>query len=239
MSNFNNTDDLIQEIKKNLKKTSLETRIDHPFTKKILWDKFTKEFMFLHNKEFLQSENIIENIKPIFYYFLQSKEFFTCENLRDDVSAPSFNKGLLLFGNVGVGKSHIMMVFRTMFKNYKPHRFIITPTSDVVDEYEATKSPDDRKHFFKKQTSATVLFDDLNSEKIANNFGHINIMKEIILRRHNLNKKTHLIMNPICGFENDINGSLLKLGENYDQRTVDRMYEMYNVIEFKGKSLRR
>lgn len=243
MENLNlqskNNSTVFNQIKIELKNTSLRTRRDHPFTKESLSKVFRYEFYKLHGKKF-QCDNIIsKNIEPIFLYFLESEAFFDCENLRQNISAPSFRKGLLLFGNVGVGKSHIMMVFQKLFAKYQPHRFVIIPTNEVVDKYEAIKTPEDRQLFYKIHTNSTILFDDLNSEKMANNYGHVNIMKEIILRRNTLNKKTHLTMNPLPGFENDINGSLLKLGDNYDQRMVDRLYEMFNIIELKGKSLRR
>ncbi|GAA4235707.1 hypothetical protein GCM10022291_18330 [Postechiella marina] len=232
--------DIYEQIKQNTKQSSIETKRQHPYSKVDLWKAFQKEYLILHSKTFLYNDdNVIKNIKPLFCYFLESDAFFECRHLRTDISAPSFKKGLLLFGNVGVGKSHIMQTFQSLFAKYQPHRFTMTPTHEVVDKYEATKSPEDRNHFYKTFTNGTILFDDLNSEKVANNFGHVNIMKEVILRRCTLNKKTHLIMNPLPGFEDDTNGSLLKLGDNYDQRMVDRFYEMFNIIELKGKSMRR
>ena len=121
-----------------------------------------------------------------------------------------------------------MKVFEKIFKKYPPHRFKIIETYKVVDKYEGIVTRADRDYFNQSFTNGTILFDDLNSEKIANNYGHVNIMKDILIRRSGTNNKTHLTMNPIPGFENDINGSLLSLGENYDQRMVDRLYEMCN-----------
>ncbi|MBR9845290.1 MAG: hypothetical protein GYB35_03870 [Algicola sp.] len=231
--------DIISIIKNDLKRKSLETKRNHPFNKAQLWKLFKHVFEDMFGKPFLCDDIIAQNLAPIFYYFLESEKFFNCENLRSDISAPSFNKGLLLFGNVGVGKTRIMQVFEKIFRMYKPHKFSIIPTYKVVEKYEDTKSSEDRKYFYNSLTNGVILFDDLNSEKIANNYGQINIMKEILIRRNSENKKTHLTINPIPGFEGDINGSLLKLGDNYDHRTIDRLYEMFNVIEFKGKSMRR
>ncbi|MDO5978994.1 hypothetical protein [Flavivirga spongiicola] len=238
-SNTNESNNIFNQIKISLKNISLEKKRDHPFNKDILWKLFLTEFHNLQGKPFLYDDIIAKNIEPIFHYFLESDTFFNCENLRSDISAPSFRKGLLLFGNVGVGKTHIMEVFELIFKKYRPHRFKIIPTYKVVEKYEDIETSEDRKLFYKNFTTGTILFDDLNSEKMANNYGHVNIMKEILIRRSSLDYKTHLTINPLSGLENDINGSLLKLGDHYDQRMADRLYENFNVIQFNGKSMRR
>ncbi|WP_418604602.1 hypothetical protein [Hwangdonia sp.] len=244
-SHPNHNSDIFNIIKKNLKDQSLETKRNHPFNKQVLWNMFTHEFQLMFERPFLHDDIVKKNIEAIFYYFLESDKFFECQNLQKDEPAPSFKKGLLLFGNVGVGKTHIMMVFEKIFKNYPPHRFTVIPTYKVVDKYESIITSADKDFFYQSFTNGTILFDDLSSEKMANNFGHVNIMKEVLIRRSaiksssKMNTKTHLTMNPLPGFENDVNGSLLGLGENYDQRMVDRMYEMFNVIQFNGKSMRR
>lgn len=235
----NHDPNIFNQIKINLKNASLETKREHPFNKKVLWNLFISEYLALFNKPFLCDDVVARNIEAIFHYFLESEEFFNCQNLRSDISAPSFKKGLLLFGNVGVGKTHIMMVFERIFKKYPPHRFTVIPTYEVVDKYEGIITRADKDFFYQSFTKGTILFDDLNSEKIANNYGHVNIMKDVLVRRCGTNNKTHLTINPIPGFENNINGSLLGLGENYDQRMVDRLYEMFNVIQLTGKSMRR
>jgi DNA replication protein DnaC len=238
-SNTNDRKDIFNQIRINLKKNSIETKREHPFNKDYLWKLFKNEFGCLFGKPFFYDNVVAKNIEPIFHYFLESENFFNCENLRSDISAPTFKKGLLLIGNVGVGKTHVMEVFESVFKKYPPHRFKIVPTYKVVEKYEDIKTSEDRKFFYQTYTTGTILFDDLNSEKIASNFGHVNIMREILIRRSTINQKTYLTLNPFPGFENDLNQSLLNLGENYDQRMVDRLYEMFNIIEFKGKSMRR
>lgn len=231
--------DIIKLVKRSIKSSSLETRKEHPFNKKYLWVLFKKEFKNLFGKRFLCDPGVAKNIEPIFYYFLESEKFFECPNLRFDISEPSFKKGLLLIGGVGVGKTHIMETFQSLFRKYTPHRFNIMPTFDVVDKYEGINTKDDRIFFYQSLTKGTILFDDLNGERMANNYGRINVMKDILGRRYAANIKTHLTLNYLPGCENDISASLLKLGEVYDQRIIDRMYEMFNIIQFKGLSMRR
>lgn len=230
--------DIINQIKENFRTNSIMSKKEHPFTKNDLWKIFNLEFKNLFSKPFFIDNEIAKNLAPIFYYFLESEKFFSCENLRSDITAPSFKKGLLLFGNIGVGKTQTMLVFERIFRKYSPHRFTVSPTYEVVDKYEDIKTIEDRNFFYKYYCNGTILFDDLNAEKMANNYGKVNVLKDLIIRRSASQKKTHLTLNPLPGFDNDINGSLLNLGEIYGQRMVDRMYEMFNVIQLKRKSIR-
>lgn len=235
-----NCGNIIGQIKMNITKQSVLNKQSHPFDIYSLWNMFKLEFEKMYGTEFLVDENVRNNILPVFYYFLENDQFFKCNNLLGgEISAPSFQKGLLLFGNVGVGKTNIMRVFESLFSNYLPHRFKIIPTYKVVDQYEEIVTRDDRRYFYDYFQKGTILFDDLTSEKIANNFGNLNIMNEVFKRRYDSNKKTHLILNPIQNFENDVRGSLDKLGDKYDERNIDRWYSMFNVVVFKGKSMRR
>ncbi len=231
---------IISQIKMNITKKSVLNKRSHPFDINSLWSMFKVEFEKMFGTEFLVDDIVRNNILPVFYYFMESELFFECENLMgNEISAPSFQKGLLLFGNVGVGKTNIMHVFERIFSNYLPHRFKIIPTYKVVDQYEDIVTREDRRYFYDYYQKGNILFDDLNSEKTANNFGHLNIMKEVFKRRYDANKKTHLILNPLVDFENDVMGSLEKLGETYDKRNIDRWYSMFNVVVFNGKSMRR
>ncbi|WP_027127099.1 ATP-binding protein [Gelidibacter mesophilus] len=231
--------DIIGQLRQNIIKDSLKGRQSHPFDKKKLWKIFQSEFKNLFGKEFLYDDIILHNIAPIFYYFLESDQFFKCQYLRADISTPSFKKGLLLLGNVGVGKTHIMMVFEKIFSRYPPHRFKIYSTQDLVNEYEGLANLGDKNYFKQKHSSGIVLYDDLNSERLAKDFGFVNIMDEIIKKRYSEGKKTHLTLNPIPGSENDPLRTIQELSKNYDERTVDRLFDMFNIIEFKGKSMRR
>lgn len=238
MNSLIKCENIIEQIRHNITSNSIKNKKVHPFDKNQLWKIFKNEFEKMFSKEFLIDENIIKNIQPIFHYFIESEEFFKCENLQVKNAAPSFEKGLLIFGSVGVGKTNVMHVFEKIFSNYLPHRFIIIPTYKVVDEYEDISTKDDRKYFYNKYSLGTFLFDDFNSERLANNYGRVDIMRELIIRRYDEKKKTHLILNPLPNYENDIFGSLNSMDTN-DQRVLDRFYSMFNVIVFKGKSLRR
>ena len=240
VGNKNSSCDIIcKKIIENVKNKELCNKIEHPYNKKWLWEQFRFEFESLTGMSFEYTNNYIkENLSAIFLYFMNDLSFFSSENLFSEDVAPSFNKGLFLVGKVGFGKTKFMSCFETLFKGYKPHSYKLVSVDDVVDDYEAIKFPYDKQYFYKKYTQGIILFDDLHSEKIANNYGLANTMKEIIMRRSRKNLKTHFTMNPIEGFEDDPKGNLLALESVYGARVVDRLFNMCNYINLNGRSKR-
>jgi len=213
--------------------------VEHPFDKDKLWKWFLSYFKEINGIEFQYTESYMNiNYASLFLYFLNDMSFLKCQNLYQHRLAPNFNKGLLIVGKVGVGKTAIMKVFEKMFMNYKPHRFKIIETYKVVEEYESLRTPNCKQEFYRRYSIGDILFDDLNSERIANNFGKVNVMQEIIFRRHNNGYKTHFTMNPFPGFEDSPEQNLLRLEDFYDARVADRLFEMCNYITIRGKSKR-
>ncbi|OIQ22174.1 MAG: hypothetical protein BM557_02020 [Flavobacterium sp. MedPE-SWcel] len=89
-------------------------------------------------------------------------------------------------------------------------------------------------------------FDDLKTERIASNYGKVNIFKELLEERYNRvdpktkkRLKTFVTCNFKEGFEDNLEKAVDEFGEKYGSRVWDRMFEMFNIIEFKGKSFRR
>ncbi|WP_339626077.1 hypothetical protein [uncultured Winogradskyella sp.] len=239
--NEKNTDcDVIcGSIIENIRKKCSSNKTNHPFSKEWLWEEFKMKFQTLTGLPFEYTENYVkENLSAVFLYFMNDISFLSCENLYKKDVAPSFNKGLLLVGKVGFGKTKIMTSFESVFKGYKPHNFKIVSVDDVVDDYEAIKSPQEKIDFYNNYTRGTMLFDDLYSEKLASNYGQTNTMKEIIMRRSRKNLKTHFTMNPVEGYEDNPKGNLLALETFYGSRVVDRLFNMCNYINLNGKSKR-
>lgn len=218
------------------------------FTKQELWTLFIKEFKIIHGREFVCNDEIIENIKPIMLYFLQDDDFFFCKNL-SGLSKPSFDKGLLIIGNFGNGKTAAMMVFEKIFKEIKSISFKGYTTKEIVSMFESINPNDStaitRAQFDQKTTKGRRYFDDVKTERHASNFGKMNLMKEILEERENkclpplYATKTHLTCNYKEGFEGDVQKGLDEFEEKYGSRLYDRLFKMFNIIEFKGKSFRR
>jgi DNA replication protein DnaC len=207
-------------------------------SKKELWANFKYHFFNLYGKKFIENNETIANVKTLFYYFLKDDKFFQCINL-DKSSIPSFDKGLLIIGGFGIGKTAYMKVFEKCFDNFRPYRFKIFNTNDLVTMYEGCGNNNDKNAFSERMSSGRILFDDVNTEREANNFGKVDLLKEIIEKRYMANKLTHITCNYAEGYDGDIEETLLGYADRYGSRVHDRLFEMFNIITFSGKSLRR
>lgn len=210
----------------------------HQIGKDELWKAFRSQFSKMHGKPFVTDEQTIENIKPIFHYFLRDPQFFDCSALRRDLSVPSFKKGLLIIGGFGVGKTDIMKTFEALFKRFAGLRYKVFSTPSVVNAFESCSTPQDKEAFYKNMNMGTILFDDLGSENVASNYGITDVMQGVLLKRYDSSLLTHII----CNFSNpdmDVVQTLQDLGKRYDPRIYDRLFEMFNIIVFQGKSFRR
>ncbi len=206
---------------------------------KELWVLFKSHFQITNNKPFEITEFTIKNIEPIIYYFSKDERFFECDNLKKELSVPNFDKGLLIIGNYGNGKTSIMKVFENIFKGIVGVGFKGYSANKVVTMFEKCSSDVDRDEFEKIMWRGTRYFDDLKTERIASNFGKVNIFKEIIEERYNRKSKTYVTCNYKKDFPDDLNAALDEFEDKYEGRVYDRIFEMFNIIEFKGKSFRK
>jgi DNA replication protein DnaC len=207
-----------------------------------LYRLFKRNFPLINNRPFIKVKNVtIKNLEPLIYYFSKDERFFTCENL-SRLSEPSFDKGILIIGNFGNGKTSTMKVFEKIFKGIPNLGFKTFSANEAVTMFEKCTGDEAdilRKEFEKLMWHGTRCFDDLKTERIASNYGKVNIFKEILEERYRLGSKTFLICNYKEGCENDLQAAIDELGEKYGGRVWDRVYEMFNIIEFKGKSFRK
>ena len=206
-----------------------------------LWILFKKNFQLIHGKPFLKTPETIQNLEPILYYFAKDERFFKCANLTR-LSEPSFDKGLLIIGAFGNGKTSVMKVFESIFKGIKGTGFKGYSANEVVTIFEKISNEDNectRKEFESIMFNGIRYFDDLKTERIASNYGKVNIFKDILEERYNRNSKTHITCNFKEGFNGNIKVGIDEFGEKYGGRVYDRVFEMCNIIEFKGKSFRK
>lgn len=213
------------------------------FTKKILWTLFLEKYKEVNGKEFIQTPEAMSNVKTLFYYFLKEDEFFKCENL-SYITKPDFSKGLLIVGGYGNGKTSVMKTFEAIFKGIKNYHFTSHNANDVVKMFEKIKSDEfgidlTRKDFDRKMNLGSVYFDDVKTEREASNFGKVNLFKEILEIRSAKTYKTYITCNFKEGFPNNLEKALDEFSTKYGERVYDRIYDMFNIIEFKGKSFRQ
>ena len=209
------------------------------YTKEQLWSLFLFQFEQLTGKKFEKTEESVTNISALFYYFLRDERFLTHQNLRADLSRPSFGKGLLIVGGYGIGKTDYMKALEQCFIILKHHRFKIFTTNALVQEFENCETPADKKAFYNRMNLGVNLYDDITTERVASHYGHVNLLKEILEERYMRSKLTHATANYKEGGENTVEAALLYIAECYGSRLYDRVFEMFNIVVFEGKSFRR
>lgn len=142
-------------------------------------------------------------------------------------------KGLMLFGNIGVGKTVIMDVFaRNVVQSYKVIKcakivseFGLKDNAQLtIEKYSVMKANEHLGKYYNQEVLG-YCFDDLGAEKMGSNYGKEEAMIDIIENRYNYNHrgpKTHLTTNL----------SLEQIETRYGLRVLDRMRQMFNLIDF-------
>lgn len=173
-------------------------------------------------------------IELVFKYFLKDPEFLESPLIK---SEPSFFKGLLIHGAVGVGKSYLFDILHEVGRELiikRKHTHIwfrsITAVS-FVDLYmqEVTKKDKkqatnfDLKSYYKGQ----LYIDDLGLEEMA--FNRYELFEQLLFER-NRNRSITFVTTNLKPTD---------IGERYGERIGDRLPEMFNIIRWDGESKRK
>jgi len=147
------------------------------------------------------------------------------------------NKGVILAGPVGCGKTSLFRLFHLFSRNevlkckFKTHtcrevsfEYAISGIQTILDYSKGSFSAYD------KTKPLTKLFDDLGTERSIKHFGtEMNIMTEILISRYEYfishNMRTYITTN--LGAK--------EIGEIYGERVQSRLREMCNFITFGGE----
>ncbi len=240
-----------------------------PIDPEHMYEVFKENYKFIAVREFDESQNDFESAKlawTLGAYFIGNKSFYKspllCKNENGDFkSQPDLSKGLMIIGSYGIGKTSIIETFHNIFKYARNNEFHIKnkagefellrwyeiyfsfcTTNDVVSEFEGIKrnehSDEDYvwDQFWKKHSKGFRYYDDVMTEKVASNFGKVELFKQIFEKRYSNRAKTIVSLN----YEGDtVDTTLEAFAKRYGERNYDRLFEMYNIIELKGESLRK
>lgn len=214
-----------------------------------LWKAFKRNYFEVTGKEWIINDITSKNLETLVYYFSQDEKFFKCENL-SNLSEPSFEKGLLIVGHFGNGKTSVMKTFEKTFSSTTGLAFKGFTANDVVNMFENCNDGSSKSDFKRKVNAGSRYFDDLKTERHASNFGKVNLFKDILETRYNNRivrnfkgghqvNRTYITMNYKEDFEGDVKAAVDEIGDLYGARVYDRLFEMFNIIEFKGTSFRK
>lgn len=168
---------------------------------------------------------ILETDYPIIYkliaYFLKDEP--TCFQYEINL-----NKGILLSGPIGCGKTSLMNLMKYLTQT--EHKFFVKPCRDISfefiqDGYQIIHKYSKGKLY--ESEPRTICFDDLGTENNLKYFGNeCNVMAEILLSRYDLfitkKTQTHITTNL----------SATEIETHYGNRVRSRMREMFNLIPF-------
>jgi DNA replication protein DnaC len=181
---------------------------------------------FHFGNQFKVYENDLPVIKKLIIYAIRDEVTATAMNL-------NINKGIILSGPVGCGKTSLMFLLNYFFQNGYDYK--MKPCRDIAFEF-AAKGYEALTPFTKKESKQTRMntycFDDLGTEKQIKHFGNeCNVMAEIILTRYDsfIHNKTmtHVTTNL----------SASELEAFYGDRVRSRMRQMFNLIAFDKDSI--
>lgn len=203
---------------------SVQYKLGELKNNQILYD-FNKMLIYLNAKGkllFGKNFKIFDEDQDILFklcnYYI--KDEANCKTLNIDV-----NKGILLSGPVGCGKTSLMKLLRHIVPHRKPYEVI--PTRNITFAfnnigYKIIENYGDKQFY---------CFDDLGVEPTGRHYGKdCNVMGEILLSRYDLflnhNIQTHATTN--------LNAA--ELEERYGNRVRSRMRQLFNLIAFDKES---
>jgi DNA replication protein DnaC len=192
-----------------------------------------------NGKKFVVDNDNRDIVKIICQYFANDPEF--------EQEGRTFNKGLALMGNVGVGKTFLMAFF---FQNQNQSYVMANcrkieglwvdqmsskdkPLKNVIDQYSAPIQAAINSNPFGHQALG-ICFDDLGTETSpSKSYGEEkHVLAEILMNRYESGlpfNYTHVTTNL----------SAHDIGIKYSARVRDRFREMFNLIQFNNEAKSR
>ena len=156
--------------------------------------------------------------------------------VNEKVGALDHTKGILIWGNIGVGKSSIIRVIGELLR-LKKQGFKTVNCSFISTEFAAkgleALNPSTYNNLGGKAEPVNRAFDEIGREPIpARHYGNeLNVMQYIFQCRYEIRDQVKTF-----GTTNLKPDGIRAL---YGEYIHDRMFEMFNIVELKGESWRK
>lgn len=200
-----------------------EIKTHYNYQEIITW--IEKKGIELYGNHFKILETDYQIIYKLIAYFLKDEP--TCFQYNINL-----NKGILLSGPIGCGKTSIMNIMKYLTPT--EHKFFVKPCRDISfefiqDGYQIIHKYSKGKLY--EYEPKTICFDDLGIESNLKYYGNeCNVMAEIILSRYDVyiakRIQTHITTNL----------SSSEIETQYGNRVRSRMRELFNLIAYDNNS---
>lgn len=211
-----------QELNMN---TCINTNLPYTIENGIRHYNFKKSWYYLQElgkQKFGQKFKLHPEDKVIIYklmiYFIRDEE--NCAKYGIDLE-----KGILLNGPVGCGKTSLMTLMRSFA--YPDQNYIIKSTRDIASEFNQEGYPIIQK--YGKSGNKIYCFDDLGVENNMKYFGNeCNTVAEIILQRYELQVMEGTVTHATANLNSN------ELEELYGNRVRSRLRSMFNLLAYNS-----
>jgi DNA replication protein DnaC len=196
----------------------MKTKSQYNYKEVIIW--LEKKGVEHYGNHFKILETDYPIIRKLIAYFLKDEQ----KCLEYGIA---LNKGILLSGPVGCGKTSLMNLMKHLA--HAEHKFSVKPCRDI--SFEFIKEGYEIIHKYSKSAPKTICFDDLGIENNLKYFGNeCNVMAEILLSRYDLfitrKLQTHITTNL----------SASEIEETYGNRVRSRLRFTLNLIAFNKEA---
>ena len=193
-----------------------DNHIHYDFKSILIYLDAKGKLLFGKNFKIYEEDEVV--LYKLCIYFI--RDFEACAKLNIDP-----NKGILLSGPVGCGKTSLMKLLRHIVPHHKLYEVI--PARNITFAFNNIGY----KTIQEYGNSSFYCFDDLGVETTGRHFGKdCNVMGEILLSRYDLflqrKIRTHATTN--------LNAQ--ELEERYGNRVRSRMRQLFNLIAFDKES---